>query len=56
MSQARLDPLALVGVGHVLLDRSTQLRRGDHLVFAFHDLRAHAHHLCERPITDALPV
>jgi hypothetical protein len=54
--EARLHPLALVRVGHVLLDRRTQLRERLRRRILLRDASAHPHHLGQRPVRDAVPV
>ena len=56
MGEAGLDPLALLGIGDVLLDRGVQLRRGRGGVLALQDAGTSSHHLGERPVGDALAV
>ena len=56
VQQARLDEVALLLVGHELVDGGAQLRVAADRVLALDDARAHPHHLGERPEGDALAV
>ena len=54
--KARLDPLSLLRVGHVLLDRRLQLRERLLWRVVLGDPGAHPHHLGECPVGDAVAV
>ena len=54
--QPRADPGSLVGVGNVLGQAGGELLARGILLLALEDLGAHAHHLRQRPVGDALAV
>jgi hypothetical protein len=56
MGEARLDPGALVGVGKVLDERGAELPERGARLLVLGDPAAHAHHLGERPLGDAVAV
>ena len=56
VSEARLDPVLLVRIRDVLLDRGPELSSGRRRLLVLDDVAAHPHHLRERPVGDALPV
>ena len=45
MREPRCEPRALFGIGHVLVDRLTELREGERRRLLFDDPRASSHHL-----------
>ena len=56
LREPRLDEAPLLRVGDVLLERRAQLLEGRDGVVVLGDAAAHAHHVGERPVGDALAV
>ena len=54
--EARLEPVALLVVGHVLGDGRRELAAGDTRRIGLGDAGTHPHHLAERPERDAVAV
>ena len=56
LRQSGFGVAALFGVQDVLVERGTKLAQRDSCVLVLADPAAHAHHVGERPVRDALPV